>query len=156
MYTKYKIPCSAPNLRWKYSNGFIFLSKFGVTIDETIFMKPQIDSTAFGSITIEGQEYHHDVLIRVNGKVEKRKKKLSKLIFGTSHILSLDEVKFIYEVDARKIIIGTGQYGELVLSDEARAFLESKCEIAPMNTRKAIVAFNQCGEKVIGLFHVTC
>ena len=119
-------------------------------------MKPQIDSTAFGSITIDGRQYHHDVLIRINGEVEKRKKKLSKTIFGTSHILSLDEAKFIYEKEARKVIIGTGQYGELVLSDEARAFLESKCEIEPMNTRKAIVAFNLCEQKVVGLFHVTC
>ena len=41
-------------------------------------MKPIINGTAFGSITIAGQLYEHDVIIRLNGKVEKRRKKLSK------------------------------------------------------------------------------
>ncbi len=119
-------------------------------------MKPQIDSTSFGCITIDGQDYHHDVLIRLDGKIEKRKKKLSKIIFGTSHILSQDEAKYIYEDGVSKIVIGTGQYGELVLSDEAKSYLENKCEIEPMNTKKAIVAYNLSEEQVIGLFHVTC
>ena len=119
-------------------------------------MKPQINSTAFGSRTIEGQEYQYDVLIRLNGEVEKRKKKLSKTIFGTSHILSLDEARYIFEEGARRVIIGTGQYGELVLSDEARAFLEKKCSVQPMNTKKAVVAYNESEGQVIGLFHVTC
>ena len=50
----------------------------------------KIDNTVFGSITIDGQTYSHDVIIRLSGKVEKRKKKLSKKIFGTSHTISLD------------------------------------------------------------------
>ena len=46
----------------------------------------KIDNTAFGSITIGGETYSHDVIIRLSGKVEKRKKNLSsKNIFGTSH-----------------------------------------------------------------------
>jgi hypothetical protein len=47
----------------------------------------KIDGTSFGSITITGEKYEHDVTIRLNGKVEKRKKKLSKELFGTSHII---------------------------------------------------------------------
>jgi len=38
----------------------------------------QIDRTQFGSITIDGKNYEHDVVIRLSGKVEKRQKKLSK------------------------------------------------------------------------------
>ena len=53
-------------------------------------MKPGIDQTTFGSMTIEGSIFEHDVLIRLSGQVKKRKKKLSKAIYGTSHILSLD------------------------------------------------------------------
>ena len=41
-------------------------------------MKPRIDDTKFGSITIEGTVAEHDVIIRLNGQVEKRKKKLSQ------------------------------------------------------------------------------
>ena len=49
-------------------------------------MKPHIDGTAFGSIAIAHADYEHDVIIRLNGEVEKRKKKLSKALYGTSHI----------------------------------------------------------------------
>src|SRR5260370_202792 len=72
-------------------------------------MKPNIDRTAFGSITIEGTPFEHDVLIRLNGLVEKRKKKLSKAIYGTSKILSLYEARHVYEKGPQRLIIGTGQ-----------------------------------------------
>jgi len=59
-------------------------------------MKPKIDRTQFGSITIGGKVLENDVIIGLSGKVKKRKKKLSKAIYGTSHIISLDEAKFVY------------------------------------------------------------
>jgi hypothetical protein len=43
----------------------------------------KIDGTTFGSITIDGKTYDHDVIVRLSEKVEKRKKKLSKRIYGT-------------------------------------------------------------------------
>jgi len=51
-------------------------------------MTPHIEQTAFGLITIEGEVREYDVLIRLDGQVKKRKKKLSKAVYGTSHILS--------------------------------------------------------------------
>ena len=36
-------------------------------------MKPKIDKTKFGSITIAGTTFDHDVLIRLYGQVKKRK-----------------------------------------------------------------------------------
>ena len=74
-------------------------------------MKPTIDQTDFGTITIDGTVFDHDVLILPNGEVKKRKKKLSKAIYGTSHILSLDEAKYVYEPGIERLIIGTGQSG---------------------------------------------
>jgi hypothetical protein len=82
-------------------------------------MKPHIDKTKFGSIAIDGKKYQHDILIRLDARVEKRKKKLSKEIYGTSHIISLAEAEYVYEADARWILIGTGQSGMAKLSDEA-------------------------------------
>jgi hypothetical protein len=32
-------------------------------------MKPTIDSTDFGSITIAGTQYPHEVIIRLDGKI---------------------------------------------------------------------------------------
>ena len=48
----------------------------------------KIDSTIFGAITIDGKTYDHDVVVRLSGDVVKRKKKLSKRLYGTSHVLS--------------------------------------------------------------------
>ena len=54
----------------------------------------KIDGTVFGAITIDGKTYEHDVVVRLSGEVVKRKKKLSKRFFGSSHMLSEDEGKF--------------------------------------------------------------
>ena len=79
-------------------------------------MKPQIDDTKFGSITVDGKKIRHDVVIRLNGDVEKRKKKLSKALYGTSHVISLDEAKHVYQDGAERLIIGSGQSGLVKLS----------------------------------------
>ena len=120
-------------------------------------MKPSIDQTTFGSMTIEGSVFEHDVLIRLSGQVKKRKKKLSKAIYGTSHILSLDEAKHVYEDGAQRLMIGTGQYGNVRLSKEAAEYFKRKqCQVELLPTPEAIRAWNEAEGTVIGLFHVTC
>lgn len=120
-------------------------------------MKPNIDSTHFGSITIAGTQYEHDVVIRMNGEVIKRKKKLSKAIYGTSHIISLDEAKFVYEDGADRLVIGTGQSGQVKLSEEAASFFSKKhLPVILMPTPRAITEWNKAIGANIGLFHVTC
>ena len=120
-------------------------------------MKPGIDQTTFGSITVEGAVFEHDVLIRLSGQVKKRKKKLSKAIYGTSHILSLDEAKHVYEEGTKRLIIGTGQYDNVRLSDEAADYFKRKqCQVDLLPTPQAIQAWNEADGAVIGLFHVTC
>ena len=79
----------------------------------------QIDGSEFGSITINGKTYGHDVVIRLSGKVEKRQKKLSKEQYGTSHIISKAEAKSVFEDGCGLLIIGAGQEGNVRLSPEA-------------------------------------
>ena len=120
-------------------------------------MKPKIDGSSFGSITIDGQKYSHDVLIRLDGRVEKRKKKLSKAVYGTSHKLSLAEAQHVYQEGSERLIFGTGQGGLASLSQEAADyFVEHACEVVLLPTPKAVRAWNDAQEAVIGLFHVTC
>ena len=120
-------------------------------------MRPRIDRTEFGSITIEGDELDYDVVIRLNGNVKKRKKKLSKAVYGTSHIISLDEAEQVYQDGAEELIIGSGQYGNVVLSEEAATYFEGKrCHVKLLPTPKAIRIWNKANGAVIGLFHVTC
>src|SRR4029450_1468686 len=91
-------------------------------------MEPRIDETQFGSVTIEGEVFTHDVIIRLGGQVEKRKKKLSKAAYGTSHTISLAEARHIHQKGAARLLLGAGQYGTVTLSEEAAAhFARHRC-----------------------------
>jgi hypothetical protein len=120
-------------------------------------MKLKIDKTSFGSITINGERYDNDVIIRQDNSVHKRKKKLSREKYGTSHILSKKEAKYIYEEGVKCIIIGSGQYDTLRLSDEASAFFKSrKCKVICEATPDAIKTWNEKSDPKVGMFHITC
>ena len=120
-------------------------------------MNPTIDSTEFGAITIEGTTFEHDVIIRLDGSVKKRRKRLSKALYGTSHVVSRDEAKHVYEKGAERLIVGTGQQGLVRLSDEAADYLRRKqCEAVLMPTPQALQAWNKAEGAVIALLHVTC
>lgn len=121
-------------------------------------MKPFIQNTSFGSIQIDKEKYKHDIYIKLSGEIKKRNKKLSKAIFGTSHVISLDEAKHVYEEGSKLMIIGTGQYDKVRLSEEAQDFFYKKrCDVILESTSKAIKTWNSSKqESLIGLFHLTC
>ena len=120
-------------------------------------MESTIQKTEFGSITIGGEVYEHDIVIRMSGKVKRRKKKLSKQKYGTSHTVSLDEAKHILDEGAKHLIIGTGQSGALKLSDEAEKYFKEKgCSVELLPTPQAVEVWNRVKGKIIGMFHVTC
>jgi hypothetical protein len=120
-------------------------------------MKPHIDGTEFGSITVAGRRIENDVLIRLDGEVTKRRKKLSKAVYGTSHIISAAEAEQVCEKGAECLLVGSGQSGMVRLSDEAAAYFARqgiKVTLAP--TPAAIRLWNEAKGRLIGLFHVTC
>jgi hypothetical protein len=120
-------------------------------------MKPTIEATSFGSIIVDGEKIGHDIIIRLDGAVKKRKKKLSKSVHGTSHRISLAEARYVFEEGADLLIIGTGQYGLVRLDEQAARFLDEQgCQARLMPTAKAIKAWNKAEGNVVGLFHVTC
>lgn len=122
-------------------------------------MKPRIDKTKFGSITVGGTVYQHDVIVRPDGSVKRRKKKLSSSVYGTSHMISLPEAKYVRKqaAGAQRFIVGTGQYGNVELSPEAAAFLKRKnCRVTLAPTPKVIDVWNKTRGRAVGLFHVTC
>jgi hypothetical protein len=117
----------------------------------------RIDRTEFGSITVDGETYDHDVVIGLSGGVTKRKKRLSKEQYGTSHIISKAEAKSVFEKGCAVIIIGAGQEGNVRLSPEAREYFKKHgCQIVVEPTPRAIKTFNQSRTHKIGLMHVTC
>src|SRR5580692_4307000 len=108
----------------------------------------EIERTTFGTITIDGKTYEHDVIIRLSGEVAKRKKKLSKKYYGTSHVLSKGEAKFVFENGCEQLILGSGQMGNVQLSPEAEAkrAARSCCSRPP----RQFVHFNNSHAKKIG------
>jgi hypothetical protein len=120
-------------------------------------MIPIINGTSFGSITVDGVIFDHDIIITLEGKVIKRKKKLSKAIYGTSHTISLNEAVYIFQDGAEGIIIGSGQYGVAELSQEAAGFLKQRnCKVKLLSTPDAIQEWNRINGKWITLLHITC
>jgi len=116
-----------------------------------------IDGTRFGEITIDGAVYDHDVIIRLSGKVEKRRKRLSKEKYGTSHIISKAEADFVFEEGCKLVVVGAGQYGNVRLSPEASAMFEKKkCRVVVEPTPQALLTFNHSKGRKAALMHVTC
>ncbi len=119
--------------------------------------KPVIHKTGFGFIVADDDSYEHDIVIRLSGKIIKRRKQLSRAVYGTSHIISFDEAEHILEEGAVKLIIGAGHYGRVTLSDEAAKFFRSKnCEVELLPTWEAAEKWNMSDKGTIGLFHITC
>ena len=120
-------------------------------------MKPKINSTSFGSVKVKGKLFKHGILIRLNGKVEKRRKKLSKKLYETLHKISLEEAKYIYENGAEELIMRTGQTGYVEISKKAEKYFRKKhCKVKLLPTPKAIKIWNKRKGKAIAMFHVTC
>jgi hypothetical protein len=120
-------------------------------------MRPKIDDTWFGSITVEGVRYERDILIRLSGKVRKRKKALSKTVYGTSHVVGLAEIQDLYRPRAERLIVGTGQEDKVRLSQEAAAFLDERgLHVDLLPTPEAVQQWNMAEGLVLGLFHITC
>ena len=120
-------------------------------------MKPELKGTGFGWIDVDGERISHDILIRLDGQVTKRKKKLSKEVYGTSHTISLAEAEYIYEEGATSLLVGGGQFGRVKLSSEAAEFFRSQgLDFQIQNTSQAVKSWNDSPEGTIGLFHITC
>jgi len=120
-------------------------------------MNPTINGTSFGSITVDGLSYDHDIIITLDGRIKKRKKKLSKSVYGTSHKISLDEIRYTCQDQMEGIVIGSGQHGMAELSDEANECLNnSNSRVVVRPTPQAIQEWNKSEGKLIGLFHITC
>ncbi len=120
-------------------------------------MRPHCDATGFGWIEVDGERLEHDVVIRLDGEIKKRHKQLSKRIYGTSHTISLDEARDVFESGARVLVVGSGQDDCVRLSSEAEAYLERHhCRVKLQPTPEAIETWNREDEEAVGLFHVTC
>ncbi|MGC9319145.1 MAG: ROK family protein, partial [Armatimonadota bacterium] len=118
---------------------------------------PHIDSVEFGTVTVNGERLDHDIHIRADGAVKKRKKKWARKDYGTSHVLGPRELKKALKKGADTLIIGEGFNGMVRLSDEGRELLEQRGVTWQMlPTPKAVEAWNLAQGRRALILHVTC
>ena len=111
----------------------------------------EINSTSFGSITIDDKTYDYDLIIFPNGKIEKR-----PLTKGT-HVVCMEEFLPIIKEKPEVIVIGTGQSGCVDIEQEVKDTAEkNNIKLVVEETPEAIKAFNKIKEKKAGIFHLTC
>jgi hypothetical protein len=119
-----------------------------------------IEEYHFGSITIDGKTYNHDVEILWTDEVLEWRRK-------ESHIIDVEDVRNAVEQNPEVIVIGTGESGMARVTDGARRFIEEKgIKLIVDLTEQATKTFNVRREeseeeegrqeKIIGLFHLTC
>jgi len=119
-----------------------------------------INEYQFGAIIIDGKTYEHDVEVRWTGEVLKWQR-------GESHVIDMEDLKRAVDQSPEIIVIGNGESGVAKVTEEAQRFVEKKgIKLIIGRTEEAIKIFNDIlgevesekreGNKVIGLFHLTC
>ena len=110
----------------------------------------EINSSTYGSITIDNVTYNHDVYILPAGSVEERE-------YG--HTFTKDQVEHVLRENPDVVVTGKGTSGLASLSSDARALLQKKAiEIIEANTPGVVGKFNKLNEtkRVAAIVHVTC
>ena len=110
----------------------------------------EINSSTFGSITINDVTYRHDVYILPSGKVEERP-------YG--HTFTKEQVEHVLKGNPDVVVTGKGTSGLASLSNDARDLLrKSGVEIIEDYTQNMVDEFNKLNEikRVAAIIHVTC
>ncbi len=114
----------------------------------------RFEAFSFGSITIDGTEYEHDVVID-RGKVSKRKKKPSKEFrddFGHTPLSTKEKIPW----RCRKLVIGTG-VGALPVMEEVKSEAHRrKIKLLILPTAEAIAELLREPGETNAILHVTC
>ena len=117
----------------------------------------EIADTSFGQITIGKNTYETDVYISTGGEIKKRKKRIAKEVYGTSHKIGPAELKKICKGHPKMVFIGTGQSGLAELTSEGNEYLrEHGIESCVLPTPEVIDEFNKFNKTKAALIHITC
>jgi len=112
-----------------------------------------INSTRFGSITINGKVYDEKDNYIVFWDDE-----IIPLHTTERHVFGRPELDIILKKNPEMIVVGTGDSGLLKVSEEVRSLCQGKeIELVEMISREAIIRFNEnLDKKVVAFIHVTC
>lgn len=111
-----------------------------------------IASYDFGTITIDGKEYHSDIIIfpdHVKSNWWRR----------DGHLLQIEDLDAILNEKPHTIIIGTGAYGAMKVSETVIKHLKDKnINVIIQKTYEAVETYNNLVSKkgVVAALHLTC
>jgi hypothetical protein len=114
----------------------------------------RFEAFSFGSITIGGITYEHDVIIDC-GKVSKRKKKPSRKFrddFGHTPLSIEEEIPW----KCTRLVIGTGGGALPVMEEVKREARRRKIRLLILPTAEAIVELMRNPSETNAILHVTC
>jgi len=113
----------------------------------------QVKKIGFGSVTIDGQTYHEDIVID-GGKIlfrEKERSRKWKGRFGHTPLSADENIPW----HCRRLIIGNGMYGRLPVMDEVkRAAVGKGVQLQIMLTPQAVRHVNDPETNFV--LHLTC
>ncbi|MCX8033831.1 MAG: Mth938-like domain-containing protein [Thermodesulfovibrio sp.] len=113
----------------------------------------KITHYSFGKVTIDNKEFTADLIV------------FSDSIYPSwwrkeGHGLCMEDLTEIFKKNINTLIVGTGAYGKMKVSETLINDLRAKgIETYVMETDKAVSLFNQFleeGKNVAGAFHLTC
>jgi len=111
-----------------------------------------IETYSFGSITIDGKEYHSDVIIYPD-RVDSSWWRME------GHRLAVEDLTEALAAMPEVLIVGKGAYGCMSVPPETQKHLESLgIQLVAENTKEACDTHNQLSEtkRVVTCLHLTC
>ena len=117
---------------------------------------PKITDLEFGSITVDGETFHKDVVIE-NGVARKRKKgpsKADRAKYGHTPLTPKEKIPW----DCKTLVVGTGMQGRLPVVEEFKEEAKRRgVKLVLLKTPEAVEYFlKNYGPDIDAIFHVTC
>ena len=109
-----------------------------------------IDQYEFGRIVIDGKTYSQDVIIFPESIQDSWWRK-------SGHDLIEEDLEEVFAVTPPRLVVGTGAYGIMSVSDEVRERCEeADIELVVQKTADAVRTFNESPAGTVAALHLTC
>ena len=113
----------------------------------------KIESYKFGTIIIDGREYHKDLIVSLTGVKENWWRQ-------AGHKLAVEDIRQVVEEQKPDVlIVGQGKFGMMKILPETKDYLKNQViQFIAESTPQAVETFNRMADKenVIAAFHLTC
>ncbi len=113
---------------------------------------PRIESYRFGRMVVDGTAHTRDLILlpdRVIGNWWRKE----------GHRLIPDDLEPVLEAAPEVLVVGTGAFGRMKVTEEARRVLEAAgIDLVVANTGEAVQRYNDLRgrKRTAGAFHLTC